>query len=162
VGNAALKTEPKGELLPIIQIAKRVNLHRSVVATRLEDLGYEPDETSTVKNKLYLFNDEMQFELKAAKDEAGAMKIRAMRADAQLKELKLARERGTVVEASEMVEIVQKIVGYIFQELTIRQIKRIGTKLAKAKNVTEIKKILGSDNSRIMKDLRANFERYLA
>lgn len=162
MAKTALKPEPQGEWLSEQEIAKRVGIHRQTLAARLDDLGYEPDpERSHVKLKMYFFTDAMKFEILAAKDEMSAMKIRDLRAAAETREFKLAVMRRDYVEASEMVELVQKIVGSIYQELTLRQIKRIGGKLAKAKNVTEIKKILNADNSRIMKNLRENFERVL-
>lgn len=158
----AKKPEPTGEWLTESEIAKRVGIHRQTLATRLEDLGYEPDtERSNAKSKVHFFTDAMMFEVKAARDEMSAMKIRDMRASAHLKELKLARERGTVVEVAEMVEMVQSVVANLYQEHTVRQPKRIAAKLAKAKNVTEVKKILKVDEDRIMKELRGNFERYL-
>lgn len=158
---AALKLEPEFELLSMSEIAKRLKLDRATVRSRLDDLGYEPDPSSTAKNHLYPFNAEMEFALKAAKDTVSAMKIRVMRADAQTKELKLAEARGELVPMHEVIEIVQKIGVAIYQEFTIRQPKRIGTKLAKAKNITEVKKILKIDTTRVMKILRENFEGFI-
>lgn len=158
---ASLKLESSGELLSISEIAKRCRLDRATVRTRLNDLGYEPDASSTTKNQLYLFNDEVEFELKAAKDTVAAMKIRDLRATAQLKELKLAEQRGELVPKSEVVELVQTIVGKIFQELTAAQGKRIDSKLVKARTVIEVKKIRTGDNQRILKTLRANFQEFI-
>ena len=72
------------------QIAKRVKLNRATVSSRLEDLGYEPDPSSTSKNQLYWFDDEMEFAIKSAKDTFSAAKIRDTRAAYMLKEHKLA------------------------------------------------------------------------
>ena len=161
MGQAALKIEPKFELLPISEIARRCGINRATCAARLDDLGYQADETSTAKNQLFPFDDEMEFSIKAAKDSLSAAKIRDIRASSQLKELKLARERGELVPMHEVVEIIQRIVLTIYQEYTIRQPKRIGTKLAKAKNVVAVKKIQKADNDRIMKLLKANFEEFI-
>lgn len=163
MGAAALKIEPKkGEWLSKLQIAKRCGIDRLVCSNRLEDLGYEPDEErSTPKNQVYFFDDEMEFALKSAKDTTSAMKIRDLRVSAQTKEFKLAVMRKEYVETGEMVALFQAAVSHIYQELTVRQGKRIDSKLAKAKNVMEVKKIRNADNSRIMKELRANFEKYL-
>lgn len=162
MAKTALKTEPQGEWLSEQEIAKRVGIHRQTLAARLEDLGYEPEaERSNAKLKVHWFTEAMRFEVKAARDEMAAVKIRGLRADTQAKELKLAIQLREYVAESEMVELMQQIVGHLYQENTIRQPKRIAAKLAKAKNVTEVKKILKADQDRIMKDLRANFERYL-
>ena len=157
----ALKLEPKGELLSISAIAKRCKLHRATCSSRLEDLGYEPHESSTPKNQLFWFDDELEFAIKSAKDTVSAMKIRDMRASAQLKETKLAEMRGELVAMAEVTEMVQRIVGTIYQEFTVRQPKRIAAKLAKAKNVAAVNKVLKTDTARIMKSLRDNFERFI-
>jgi hypothetical protein len=161
--NGVAATKPNGEWLSESEIAKRCKLHRQTVAARLEDLGYEPDpERSKPKSKVHWFDDEMEFALKSAKDTVSAMKIRDLRATAQIKEMKLAEARGDLVPVSETIEIVQRIVGKIYQELTVQQPKRIAAKLAKAKNAATIRKVLKTDTDRIMKDLRQNFERYIA
>ena len=155
------KIEPKSELLPIAEIARRCGINRATCAGRLEDLGYEMHETSTEKNKLFSFDDEMLFAIKAAKDSLSAAKIRDVRASSQLKELKLAEARGELVPMHEATEMVQKIVSSIYQEFTIRQPKRIAPKLAKSKNVAAVKKVLKMDTDRIMKTLRENYERFI-
>lgn len=162
MGAVAVKLEPQGVWLNESEIAKEVKLHRQTVAARLEDLGYEPDpERSKTKLKVYWFDSEMEFELKAAKDTVTAMKIRDLRATAQLKEMKLAEARGELVSMHEVVEIVQKIVVKIYQEFTVQQPKRIAPKLAKAKNVAAVRKVLKTDTDSIMKSLRQNFERFI-
>jgi hypothetical protein len=156
-----LTPTPELELLSISEIARRCGINRATATARLDDLGYDAHESSTPKNKLFAFDDEMLFAIKAAKDSLSAAKIRDIRASSQLKELKLAEARGELVPMIEAVEIVQKIVGAIYQEFTIRQPKRIAPKLAKAKNVTAVKKVLKTDTDRIMKTLRENFERFI-
>jgi len=159
---SAVKIQPKGEWLSISEIAKRCGIHRQTCTSRLDDLGYEPDvERSTAKNQVFFFDDEMEFAIKAAKDSMSAVNIRDKRASAQLKEMKLAEARGELVPMHEAIELVQKIVGTLYQEQVIRQPKRIGAKLAKAKNVTAVKKILKTDCDKIMKQLRDNFEEFI-
>jgi hypothetical protein len=162
MGAVAVKHEPQGVWLNESEIAKKVKLHRQTVAARLDDLGYEPDpERSKVKLKVYWFDSEMEFAIKSAKDTVSAMKIRDLRATAELKEMKLAEQRGDLVSVAETIEIVQRIVGKMYQEFTIQQPKRIAAKLAKAKNAAAIKKVLKADTDGIMKNLRQNFERFI-
>ena len=161
MGQAALKIEPKFKLLPISEIARRCGINRATCAARLDDLGYQADESSTAKNQLFPFDDEMEFSIKAAKDSLSAAKIRDIRASSQLKELKLAEARRELVPMHEAVELIQSIVGKIFQELTVAQGKRIDPKLAKARTVIEVKKLRNGDNQRILKMLRANFEGFI-
>lgn len=161
MGQAALKLEAPAELISISEMAKRLKLDRATVRSRLEDLGYEPDPTSTPKLQLYTWDAEVEFELKAAKDTVSAMKIRDLRVTAQLKEQKLAKERGELVPMAEAIDLVQAIVKKVYQELTMRQPTRLGGKLAKAKNIMAVKKILKTDNDRIMQSLSENFERFI-
>lgn len=159
--SAVRKLEPTPELLSISEIAKRCGLNRVTVGARLDDLGYEADESSTPNKKLFAFDDEMLFAIKAAKDSLSAAKIRDIRASTELKELKLAEAKGELVPMYEAVELVQKIIGSLYQEYVVRQPKRIGIKLAKAKSVPAVKKVLKLDTDRIMKQLRENFEEFV-
>jgi hypothetical protein len=157
-----VKIEPQGEWLSIAAIAKKCGIHRQTCTSRLEDLGYEPDEErSSAKNQVYWFDSEMEFAIKAAKDSLAAAKIRQIRADAQLKELKLAEARGELVPMHEAVELVQAIVSTLNQEYTVRQPKRIGNQLAKTKNIAQVRLLLKKDSDKIMQALRANFEKFI-
>jgi DNA-binding IclR family transcriptional regulator len=159
--SAAVAKKNEAELLSISEIAKRLKLDRATVRSRLEDLGYQAHESSTAKLQLFEFDGEMEFAVKAAKDSLTAAKIRDTRATYELKELKLARERGELVPASEMVDIVQRITSTLYLEYTQRMPKRIGNKLAKAKTPASVKAILKADSDRTMKMLRENFEAFL-
>lgn len=161
MAKSALKTVPQGKLLSISEIAKRCGINRATCAARLEDLGYEPDPTSQAKLQLYFFDDEMQFAIKSARDSLAAAKIRGLRAKTQLDELKLAEARRELVPFHEAVELAQQVVSSMYQELTVRQPKRVAGKLAQAKNAMAVKKILKTDNSRIFKGLRESIERFI-
>jgi hypothetical protein len=160
--SVALNQNPKGEWLSESEIAKRCKLHRQTVASRLEDLGYEPDpDRSKPKSKVHWFDDEMEFAIKSAKDTVSAMKIRQLRADAQLKELKLAEQRNELVPMVEVTDIVQRIIKTVYEEYVVRRPKRIAGQLVKAKTVAAVKKIEKTDSDRIMKLLKKNFERFI-
>lgn len=161
MGLAAKKIDNGPELLSISQIAKKLKLDRTTVAGRLEDLGYEQDPSSTEKLKLFPFDPEMEFALKSAKDTVSAMKIRDLRATAQLKEMKLKEQMGELVPMADAVDDMQKIIAWLYQEFTVRQPKRIAPKMARAKNATAIRTILKADTDAIMKNLQKNFEDFL-
>lgn len=156
-----IETAPEPNLLSISEIAKRVRLDRATVSSRLDELGYEPHDSSTAKLKLYPFDDEMEFAVKSAKDSLSAMKIRQLRAAAEKIEMQNAQSRGELVSMQEATEMVQKIVVKIYQEFTVQQPKRLAPKLAKAKNVAGVRKVLKADTDMIMKNLRQNFERFI-
>lgn len=155
------KLKPTSELLSKSEIAKRLKLDRSTVSSRLDDLGYEPDPSSTAKLQLYLFDDEMQFAIKAAKDSLTTAKIRDTRATYELKELKLAEARGELVPMAEVIEISQKLVGAVYKEFAIHQPKRLSARLAKCKTAAEVSKLLKADTEKFMAKLRGNFEEVL-
>lgn len=157
---ATAKPNPT-ELLSISEIARRCGINRATAAARLDDLGYDPHESSTPKNKLFAFDDEMLFAIKAAKDSLSAAKIRDIRASSQLKELKLAEARGELVPMVDAISDLNKIVSWLHQEFTVRQSKRIAQKLTKAKNIAAVRKILKVDTDMIMKNLRQNFEKFI-
>jgi hypothetical protein len=160
--SVAVNKKPDGEWLSESAIAKKVGLHRQTLTARLEDLGYEPDEErSNAKFKVYFFDDEMEFAVKSAKDTVSAMKIRQLRADAQLKELKLAEQRGELVPMNEVIDIAQRYIKTFYEEYAVRQPKRIAGQLVKAKTQAAVRKILKTDTDRIMKLVRTNFERFI-
>lgn len=159
----AQKTEPKEtrELIPIVEIARRCGINRQTCAARLDDLGFEPDDSSTAKMQLYWFDDEMLFSIKAAKDSLSAAKIRDTRAAAQIKELKLAKERGELVPMGEVVDLSQRLTKALYDEFAVRMQKRVAGQLVKAKTVAAVRKILKTDADRVFKLVRTNFERYI-
>jgi len=162
MGQAALKLETKGEWLSESAIAKEVKLHRQTVASRLEELGYDPDpERTTANKKIYWFDDEMKFAILAAKDSLSAAKMHGVRLDNEIKKMKLAEARGELVQMAEVVELIQKFGVAIYQEMSVRSPKRIGAKLAKAKNVTDVKKVMKIDADKVLKILRDNFEGFI-
>lgn len=148
-----------GEWLTESEIAKRTKLHRQTVAARLEDLGYEPDpDRSKPKMKVHWFDSEMEFAIKSAKDTVSAMKIRDLRATAELKEMKLAEARGDLVPATEVTELSQKLHSLIYKQFVMNQPKTLAAKLAKAKTTIEVTKILKIDAEKFMKRLRDEME----
>lgn len=162
MGAAALKLEPEGEWLSESEIAKRCNLHRQTCAARLEELGYDPDpERSTEKKKVHWFDEKVKFEILAAKDSLAAAKIHGLRIDNELKQIKLAEARSELVSMASATEDLHKVLTWLYQEFTIRQTKRVAQKLAKAKNIVAVRKILKTDTDTIYKNLRLNFEKFI-
>ena len=162
MANAAKKNEPKGEWLSEQEIAKRIGIHRQTLAARLEELGYEPDEErSNAKLKIHFFNDEMDFAVRKAKDSLDAARIRQIRADAQIKELNLAKARGEYVHIADTTERIQAVISKMYKELTQMQPKRVAPRLVKAKTVAEVTKILKLDTDKILARLRENDEEFV-
>lgn len=161
MGAAAKKLINEPELLSTSEIARRCGINRATAAARLDDLGYEPDESSTAKNKLFWFDDEMLFSIKSAKDSLSAAKIRDIRASSQLKELKLAEARGEMVPIVDTIERVQTVMSKMYKEFTQMQPKRLASRLAKAKTAAEVTKHLKLDTDKIFARLRENDEAFV-
>ena len=161
MAQTAKKIEPMSQLLSISEIAKRLKLHRQTVSQRLDDLGYEPDESSTAKNQLYAFDDEMEFAVKAAKDSLTAAKIRELRARTEKIEMQNAKERGELVPIGEVVDLSQKLTRSLYDEYAMRIPKRIGGQLVKAKTQAAVRKIFKTESDKVFKLIRANFKRYI-
>ena len=137
-------------------------MHRQTVAARLDNLGYQPHETSTAKNQLYWFDSDVEFAIKAAKDELDAVRIRDLRAAAEIKELKLSRERGEVVDIADVMDRVQAIFTRLYKESTQMQPKRLGSRLAKAKTVAEVTRILKADTDKVLAKAAEMLSAYIA
>lgn len=154
MAQAAAKIE-KGEWLSKAAIAKRCGIHVQTLTSRLDDLGFVADEErSSAKNQVYWFDDEIAFAIKSAKDSLAAAKIRDLRATYELKELKLAEARGELVSWIDAVERMQAIFGRLYKEFAIQQPKRLATRLARAKTVSEINKLLKLDTEKVFGRLR--------
>lgn len=162
MGQAALKIEPDGEWLSISEIGKRVDIHRQTVTTRLDDLGYEPDEErSSAKNKVYWFDEEMETAIKGAKDTSTAVRIRKDRADAMTKEFNLAKLRGEMVSIADATERVQEVMSRMYKEFSQIQPQRLAGELAKKKTVAEVKKVMKRDTDKIFAKLRENDQAFV-
>lgn len=144
-----MKDDHEPKLLPIIEIARRVNLHRNTVTERLNALGYQPQPGSKPKCKLFLFDSRMQFALHAASDEMAAARFRILIAEVKLKELKLAVSKGEMILYNDAVEYVYNRIHFVYEEFQNRRIKRIGRKLANCKTAAEVKKVLEDDAEQI-------------
>jgi transposase len=162
MAEAAKKIEPQGEWLSESEIAKRVGLHRQTVVSRLEDLGYEPDqERSTAKLKVHFFTEDMLLEIKSAKDSFAAARLQDLRWAAKLKRQKYEKESGVLVEQADVVDTTQALFGAMHKELAVRMPKDLAVKLAKAKTSAQVNSILKIAVDRRFKTLRDDFEKYL-
>ncbi len=161
MGVAEHKLKPSFELLPISEIARRCRIDRATCSSRLVDLGYVPDESSTAKRQLYPFDSEMELAVKSARDTLSAVRIRGLRANAQIKEMQLAEHLGELVPMHKAISDLHQVIKWIHQEFTERQLKRTEAKLVKAKNVPDVRKILKADTATIMKNLKLNFEKLI-
>lgn len=159
MGQAALKLVDY-ERANISQLAEDFDLDRASVRKRIQEAGIEPIEEKA-KEKIYELTPRLAAILSNIDSPLSEAKLRRETAEAEMRELKLAEMKGDLIPMIEVVDIAQRIASTLYQEYAIRQPKRIGTKLAKAKNVAAVKSILKSDSDKIMKSLRTNFARFI-
>jgi hypothetical protein len=96
----------------------------------------------------------MLMAVKSAKDTLSAVRIRDLRAAAQLKEMKLAEARGELVPMIEVMELSQKLHTVVYKHIAIDMPKRLASKLAKAKTPAEVTKIMKLDGEKFLKRIR--------
>lgn len=156
---AALKTEVY-ERRNISQLSRDFDIDKATVRKRIAAGGFEPLETKS-KETIYELTPRLSSLLSNIDSPFDEARLRKETADAETRELKLAQMRGELVSMAEAVELVQAVVGALYQEYAVRAPKRIAAKLAKTTNVTAIKQILKADNDRVMKGLRENFEAFV-
>lgn len=160
MGQAALKLDGY-ERGNISQLAEMFDLDRASVRKRINEAGIEPVEEKA-KEKIYELTPRLVGLLGDVKSPLSEAKLRRETAEADLKELLLAQKRGELVAMVEVTEIVQRIVKTLYEEYVVRQPKRIGGQLVKAKTIAAVKKTLKTDSDRIMKTMRTNFERFIS
>ena len=148
------------ERLSISQLAEEFYLNRATVRKRIQEAGIDPVEIKA-KLTMYEVTPRLTNILSDVKSPINEARLRKETAAAEKIEMQNAIARGELVAMHEVVELVQTVVGKVFQELTAAQGKRIDHKLAKAKTVIDIKKIRNGDNMRILKQLRANFQEFI-
>lgn len=144
----------------ISELAKGFRLDRATVKKRIEDAGIEPTSQRS-KETCYRLTPELETALLAADDSIDAEKLRKLKAEADLKEMEAARQRGELVPADEFTEIVQQLFGALHKELAVRLPKRFGAKAKKAKTPAEVSAALAREVGQVFDSLRDDWPAYL-
>lgn len=148
------------QFLSLSKLAMRFSLHRQTVKTRLDEAGIEPIKVKE-KEKLYELNTALETALVAKTKSIEEVKLRKEKAVAELSEIKVAQAKGEMCSVAEFIAVVQSIFGTLHKKSCVHLPKTLAKKLKKAKNETEITRILEKEYSAVFTDLRENFKNFL-
>ncbi|HEY0545307.1 MAG TPA: DUF1441 family protein [Pyrinomonadaceae bacterium] len=142
----------------ISDLAKLTTLDRATVRKRLE--GIEP-VPGTKGAKMYELVDALPALIAGASAEFDAAKLRRAQAEAELKELELASERGEVVSVKEVQDYALRLFKSMHNRVGVRMSREIAQQLYKAESAAQITEILKTETGRIFNDLRSDHTRFL-
>lgn len=141
--------EPK--LYSISALARLCKLDRATVAKRLKDV---PPAEEGEREKLFTLEAAVPAILAGASAELDAAKLKRAKADANLRELELQRERGEVVEVKEVRNYAQALFRGVHQRIAVQLPRVVAAQLYKAESAAQITEILQRETGRIFNDLR--------
>lgn len=150
----------KKQRLSISKLAMRFSLHRQTVKARLDEAGINPVEEKE-KEKLYELNDDLEEVLLTKTKSIDEVKLRKETAVAEINEIKAKQLSGEMCSVAEFISIVQQIFGNLHKKSCVHLPKTLAKKLKKAKNETEITRILETEYTAVFTDLRENYKNFL-
>lgn len=142
----------------ISALARRFNLDRATVRTRIEKSGIKPAEEKE-KEKLYILDEKLEAIL--SEDELEAAKLRKTEAEADLKEIDVKIKTGEYASVAEFTEITQQIFSRLHKKLAVQLPGRIAIKLHNANSSGDVAALLKAEISKEFDSLRENFQKYL-
>lgn len=146
------------EPLSISKLAELCGLDRATVAKRLKEVEPEREER---KLKLYRLEAALPALIAGASAEMDEAKLRTAQADAELRELRLQREREDVVEVKEVRNYAQALVRGIHQRVAVQMPGLLAGQLYKAESAAQITEILQRELGRTFNELRDDHKRFL-
>ena len=148
------------ERLDTSKLAFRYGLDRATVRKRLLANGIEPIK-ATGNESVYELSPVVEAILGKLDDRLDEAKLRAITADAELREAKVLQMRGELISTHEVTETMQQFSSAVYKKVS-SQPKRLINKLRKAKTQAQAEKIWIDDINKIFGEWRTDFERFLA
>jgi phage terminase Nu1 subunit (DNA packaging protein) len=151
------KTE---QFLSISALARLLGVDRRTVTKRLEGV---PPVREGARERLYRLQDAVQaFVANPTNEEkrpsgGGEAKLRKSEAEANLLELRLAREREEVVSIHEVGDEIQEVFKRLYQRLAVQYPREIAAQLYKAESPGQITDIMRHDMGRFFNELRNDY-----
>ena len=148
-------------LVSLSQLAEHCEVDRSVARRKLQAAKIKPEKSAT-KLKLY----EQTPEVEALLEETGnprmdEVKLREAEASARLKELKVDRESGRLVDFDEACEVFGKAIKGLYDRLKVDYPPKAGVRLHKLKTGRDVTAALRRDFDKIFGEFRADFRRFI-
>lgn len=149
--------EPEQEHYSISRLAEYFELDRAVLRKRLDNARIKP-VINEPKRKLYRLEDAEQ--VLQTDEQLDEIKLRKLRADASLQELKLQRENGEMVPRKEVEDYLQKLFTALYQRVCVRCPRELGTQLYKADSPAALTKDLQTNLETIFHEVRSDHRRF--
>jgi transposase-like protein len=154
MGNAALQLV-EYERRNLTQLASDFGLDKATVKKRLQEHGIEPVETRA-KETIYEVSPRLAAVLSKVSSPIDEAKLREATANAEIKEIKLAELRGEMVEVNLAIDRMHAVLGKLYKDLSVHMPKHLAARLARAKTVPEVNKLLKLEIGRIFARLKQN------
>jgi hypothetical protein len=154
-------TKAPVKFLNISKLQVRFGLDRATIRKRLAAAGIESDPSSTEKEKLYVLNDALEIALKTPENLLDAERLRKLRGEATIVEMKIKQQNGELISAAECAEAVNQIFGNLRKKLALQLPKALAKRLSKMSDEAEMAKLLSEATEKVFKELRANHEKFL-
>lgn len=148
------------ERLNISELSLRFNIERATVRNRIREAEIQPSY-SVSKTKVYELTPELEAALTRHDPDIEAEKLRKIRAEADLKEAQVRKEKGELVETGDVTEYLTRLFGGLHKEITIRFPRRVAAKLARTKATKDVTLLLQAELGKIFDTARTNHKRFL-
>ena len=142
----------------ISELAKGFGLDRATVAKRLDEAGAKWVQGKVGNEKLYLLSDVQSV---LSQDDLEEAKLRKLRADAELSEIKALEKKGEFASIVEFTELTHQWIGWLFTKFDKKFPDIIVTKVAKAKNNPEAVATVRREVQAVFNEFRANPKKFL-
>ena len=153
-----MATATNKTLYSISELSRLSTLDRATVAERLEDVPFTPGAKNA---KSYRLEDALPALINGKSPGMDAAKLRKTNAEAELKELELAREQGLVVDVEEVKSYAVDLFTRLRNRVAMQMPRSIAQALYKAENAAQITEILQRELDRTFNDLRSDHQRFL-
>lgn len=153
---------PNGHpLLSLSKLAEYCDIDRSVARKKLHAAKIKPDR-SEAKLKLYELSPEVEDLLsESGNPKLDEVKLREAEASARLKELKVDRESGRLVDFDEACDTFGKAIKGLYDRLKVDYPPKAGPRLHKLKTGRDITAALRRDFDKIFGEFRSDFRRFI-
>ena len=143
------KKTGKSDLLSLTQLAARLHINRGTLSRKLSGLEHAPGPKGA---RLYPVA-EVEALLDEEKDpEMQAARLRKLRAEAELAEVKLGREKGELCEARGVQTLVINIFRAWHRRLAVTLPREISAQLHRAESPEHVAEILKAEATRMLNE----------
>jgi hypothetical protein len=149
---------PEKDEYNISELAKIYGFDRATVSKKLDDAGIKPHKGKVGNEKLYFLSE---VEPVLAQENLEEARLRKMRADAELSEIKALEKKGDFASVAEFTELTHQWVNVLFTKFDKKFPENVTAKVAKAKNKAEAIAVVRREVQAIFNEFRSNPKKFL-